>query len=113
MQGFTDVAKNKMLDHQLKEEVITVALFSDDVEITAPEYQRQEAKFTLAENGQTVNENDIFFPIAQSTWGRITEVAMYDSEDQLIAKMSPERIKIIDAGSQYHIPKKMIIARMI
>ena len=111
--GFTDYGKNNMLESLLKDQQVYIGLHTNLGEVKASEYERQELNFAVAENGQIVSNEDIFFPIAQSVWGEITTLAIYDGQNNILAESAPEWIKKIDAGSQYHIPAGMAIARLI
>lgn len=115
MAGFSERAKNDMLNSRFVAGNVYVALFNKDGEVAAAEYSRQQADFSVPEFGQTVNQNDIFFPVANTDWGVITEVGLYDIEagGNLLAKMAPEWMKLINPGSQYHIPEGMAICRLI
>lgn len=111
--GFTEYGKNTMLDFRLKDNKTFVGLHNSQGEVTASDYKRQEVNFSPSANGQIVTSGDIFFPVAASHWGEIIAVGLYDSNGNLLAESKPEWIKTIDAGSQYHIPKGMGIARLI
>ena len=111
--GFTDIGKNQMLERVLKDKQVQIGLHTEEGEVKATEYERQNIKWHLAENGQIVSSEEIFFPIAKSSWGIITDIAIYDTEENIIATASPEWKKNIEAGSQYYIGAGMAIARIL
>lgn len=112
MNSMTDYLKNKVLTEKLQN--VFVALFNEENEISKSSYLRQSVVFTEAENGQTTNNADILFPIAQENWGNITYVGIYDSEadGNLLFKSSADVIKNIEISSQYKIPKNYLIIRL-
>lgn len=115
MAGFTEQARNDMLASRFTNSNIYVALFTSAGEVNVSEYKRQKANFSTPEKGQTVNTNAIFFPIVNTAWGTITEVGLFDAQTggNVLAKIAPEYVKVLDPGSQYHIPAGMALARLI
>lgn len=113
--SFTEQARNDMLNSRFTASDIYVALFTSAGEVAVAGYTRQKATFSAPDKGQVVNTNAIFFPIVNTTWGTITEVGLFDAVTggKLLAKMTPEYIKTMDPGSQYHIPSGMALARLI
>lgn len=113
--AFTDVTKDSMLNSRFVEKEVYVGLFNSTGEVTASEYKRIKIPFSQSEKGQIINEKDIFFDVAKSSWGVIDSVGLFDSlqEGELLGEMEPEYKKFIDAGTQFFIPKGMAIARLI
>lgn len=106
--------KNKVLTDNLRTTPVYVALFNDSVEIAQPSYARQLIAFILPTDGQTSNNADVFFPIANETWGNITHIGIFDSAiaGNLLFKSPAEFVKNIDFSSQYKIPKNYLIVRL-
>ena len=106
--------KNKVLTTNLRTTPVYVALFNADVEVAKASYLRQPVTFVEPADGQTSNNTDILFPIANEAWGDITHIGIYDgSTNGNILFMSPaEFVKNIDISSQYKIPKNYLIVRL-
>ncbi|OMC81845.1 hypothetical protein BK128_21490 [Viridibacillus sp. FSL H7-0596] len=104
--------KNKVLKDNLKS--AHVALFNGEIEINQPSYSRQTASFTEPTDGQTSNNGDVLFPIANESWGSITHIGIFDNAaaGNLLFKAPAEFIKTIDVSSQYKIPKNYLIVRL-
>ena len=78
---------DNLLDHTLRNESYTaptnvyLALIKENGdEVDAGSYARQEITFTAASNGETVNDGDITFPVAQEDWGNVTDGEIYDAD---------------------------------
>lgn len=112
MSSMSNYLKNKILDDNLQG--VYVALISNGNEIDKPSYERQEVSFRNADEGQTSNDIDVLFPIAEEDWGDITGVAIFDSESggNELFKSEPEIIKNIDKASQYKIPDSYLVIRL-
>lgn len=104
--------KNKILDENLQD--VYVALINNGSEINKPSYKRQKVSFSNASEGQTSNNIDALFPIAEEIWGDITEIALFDSESggNELFRSEPEIIKKIEEASQYKIPTNYLIIRL-
>jgi len=112
MNHMTVYLKNKVLTDYLQDAY--VALFNGESEISESSYERQSVSFTSPNEGQTSNDADVLFPIAEEEWGDITHIAIYDSKtggNQLF-KSNAEFVKNIDVSSQYKIPKNYLIVRL-
>lgn len=112
MANMTDFLKNKMLDENLVD--VFVGLYTGGEELGAASYKRMPISFASAVEGQTLNTEDVFFPIAEEYWGRISEVAIYDSEagGNMLFKARADYIKDINVSSQYKIPENYLIIRL-
>ncbi|PIC72439.1 hypothetical protein [Sporosarcina sp. P17b] len=112
MDNMTTYLKNKVLNQELTG--VHVALFSGAVEVAKASYTRKPVTFAAAADGQTSNNADILFPIAQEVWGEITHIAIFDAATAgNMLFMSPaEFVKTIDVSSQYKIPKNYLIVRL-
>lgn len=108
----TTYLKNKILDQELQGGY--AALFNEENEVVKASYQRQAVLFTAASDGQTSNNADILFPIANEVWGDITHIGIFDSASggNLLFKSLAEFTKTIDISSQYKIPKNYLIVRL-
>lgn len=106
--------KNKVLTDNLRTTTVYAALFNDNNEVTQSSYQRKSITFVEPVDGQTSNNADILFPIANETWGNITHIGIYDSPTggNLLFKSPAEFVKNIDVSSQYKIPKNYLIVRL-
>lgn len=104
--------KNKVLTDNLQG--VYVGLYSGDTEISQPSYKRQPVTFLAPDDGQTSNNADVFFPIAQEVWGDITHIGIFDSVTggNLLFRSPAEFVKTIDVSSQYKIPKNYLIVRL-
>lgn len=106
--------KNKVLTDNLRSSTVFAALFNNDVEVNQVSYVRQPITFIEPSEGQTTNNADILFPIAEENWGDITHIGIYDSKTggNLLFKSPAEFVKNIDVSSQYKIPKNYLIVRL-
>lgn len=92
--NLSDYAENKLLNHLLgiesfsMPENVYIALFNTDptdagtgTEVSGSGYERKKATgtFTKAVNGTTWSTVSHMFPAAQSLWGEITHIGIYDS----------------------------------
>lgn len=95
MSKMSDYLEKKLLDHVLRNTPFTsptkvyLGLFTSnptdaDVgdEVSAGEYERQEISFGAASTpgGASANNEDIMFPIAESNWGTVTHLGIYDAK---------------------------------
>lgn len=114
MNHMTVYLKNKVLNDNLRTSTVYVGLFENDNEINKPSYQRQSIGFIEPSEGQTSNDTDVFFPIAQEEWGNITHIGIFDAETNgnLLFKAPAEFVKHIDVSGQYRIPKNYLIVRL-
>ena len=112
MNHMTVYLKNKILSENLQG--VYVGLFNEENEISTASYKRQSVTFTAPSEGQTSNNTDIFFPIAEENWGSITHIGIFDSVTggNLLFKAPAEFVKTIDISSQYKIPKNYLIIRI-
>lgn len=112
MNHMTTYLKNKVLNEELQG--VFVALFNGTTELAQTSYARKPATFVTSAEGQTSNNNDILFPIAQEVWGEITHIAIFDalSGGNMLFKSNAEFVKLIDISSQYKIPKNYLIVRL-
>lgn len=106
--------KNKVLTTNLRTTPVFVALFNNEVEVNKASYTRQIGTFVEPVDGQTSNNTDILFPIANEVWGDITHIGIYDgpTNGNLLFKSPAEFVKNIDVSSQYKIPKNYLIVRL-
>lgn len=106
--------KNKVLTDNLRTTPVYVALFNADLEVNKASYARQVATFVAPVDGQTSNNTEVLFPIANEVWGDITHIGIYDSSTNgnLLFKSPAEFVKNIDISSQYKIPKNYLIVRL-
>lgn len=113
MQNMTDYLKNKVLDDNLVN--VYVGLYVNDDELAKPSYKRMPIIFNDAERGQTSNSEDVFFPIAEEDWGKITKVGVYDAETNgnLLFIAAADYVKDINISSQYKIPRNYMIIRLV
>lgn len=114
MNHMTNYLKAKVLTDNLISNQVYVSLFNGDSELTASSYKRQAVSYTEPSEGQTVNSEDIVFPIAAESWGTITHIGIHDSVSggNLLFKSPAEFEKTIDVSSQYKIPKSYQIVRL-
>lgn len=114
MNHMSTYLKNKILTDNLRTTPVYVALFNTDVEVNKISYRRQVATFVESVEGQTSNNADILFPIANEIWGDITHIGIYDSviNGNLLFKSPAEFVKNIDISSQYKVPKNYLIVRL-
>lgn len=112
MDNMTTYLKNKVLNQELQG--VFVGLFSGVAEVAQASYARKSAAFVASTEGQTSNSADILFPIAQETWGEITDIAIFDAATggNMLFKAPAEFVKLIDVSSQYKIPKNYLIVRL-
>lgn len=112
MDNMTVYLKNKVLNQELA--TVHVALFNATAEVAKASYARKPTTFATAVDGQTSNNADILFPIAQEVWGEITHIAIFDAATggNLLFKSNAEFVKTIDVSSQYKIPKNYLIVRL-
>lgn len=104
--------QNKVLKDNLQD--VYIALLNGDEEVSEASYDRQSIKFIEPEDGQTSNEEDVFFPIAEEPWGNITHLAIYDNETNgnELFKTRADFAKHIDVSAQYRIPRNYLIVRV-
>jgi hypothetical protein len=104
--------KNKVLNENLQ--AVYVALINNGKEVTKTDYKRQKVTFAAASDGQTSNNIDVLFPIAEEAWGDITEIVLFDNEikGNELFRSTPEIIKNIEEASQYKIPVNYLIVRL-
>lgn len=112
MNHMTVYLKDKVLNQELQG--VYVGLLNGETEISKPSYERQSTELTPSSNGQRSNNADIFFPIAQESWGEITHIAIFDASSggNMLFVNKAEFVKTIDISSQYKIPKNYLIARL-
>lgn len=112
MNHMTTYLKNKVLNEELQG--VYVALFNEATEVSETSYTRKPTSFVQSVEGQTSNNSDILFPIAQEVWGEITHIAIFDSLSggSMLFKSKAEFVKLIDISSQYKIPKNYLIVRL-
>lgn len=112
MNHMTTYLKNKILNQELQN--VYVALFNGATEVSASSYTRRPATFVTSTEGQTSNNADTLFPIAQESWGEITHIGIYDAATggNMLFKSNAEFVKSIDVSSQYKIPKNYLIVRL-
>lgn len=106
--------KNKVLTDNLRTTPVFVALFNTDTEVNKTSYLRQAVAFVIPVDGQTSNNADVLFPIANEGWGDITHIGIYDAatNGNLLFKSPAEFVKNIDVSSQYKVPKNYLIVRL-
>lgn len=106
--------KNKVINDNLRTAPVHAALFNGDNEVVQTSYKRQAATFVLPVDGQTTNNTDILFPIANENWGNITHIGIFDASTNgnLLFKSPAEFVKNVDISSQYKIPKNYLIVRI-
>lgn len=114
MNHMTEYLKHKVLTDNLITSVVYVALFNGNVEINQASYVRQPVAFNVPANGQTSNNTDILFPIANENWGNVTHIGIFDAKvaGNLLFKSQAEFEKNIEISSQYKIPKNYLIVRL-
>ena len=112
MNHMSTYLKNKVLNTNLQG--VYVALFNGDIEVNKASYTRKNSMFVTASEGQTSNNADVLFPIAEEVWGDITHIGIFDSATggNLLFKSPAEFVKTIDISSQYKIPKNYLIVRL-
>ena len=116
MAHMSDYLENALINHVLRgipfssPPAVYLALFTSDptdagtgAEVAAPEYQRQQATFAAPSDGTTTNTDQINFPIAQSSWGTITHIGIFDARTggNLLFHGPAEVSKAIEANDQY------------
>lgn len=113
LNNMTVYEKNRILKESLISRQVYAGL-GDDEEIKASDYKRVAVSFSEPSGGQTLNSNDIEFPIAKSNWGNISKIALYDAltNGNKIWEGIPEVVKTIDVASQYKIPRNYLIVRI-
>lgn len=113
MNNMTIYEKDRILRESLVTRTVYCGL-GDTSEVTSRSYKRVAVTFTAPAQGQTVNRDDIEFPVATEEWGKISKVALYDapSAGNKIWEGSPEVTKTIGTASQYKIPKGYLIVRL-
>lgn len=113
MNNLTEYEKNRILTESLINKKVYCALLGDN-EITNSDYKRVEISFEKPKNGQTYNNKDIEFPIANSNWGDIKKIAIFDSvtSGNKMWESEPEVVKSIGEASQYKIPIGYMIVRL-
>lgn len=112
MDNMTVYLKNKVLNQELQG--VFVALFNGTTEVAKASYARKPTTFATSVDGQTSNNADILFPIAQEVWGEVTDIAIFDAVTggNMLFKSPAEFVKTIDVSSQYKIPKNYLIVRL-
>jgi hypothetical protein len=116
--AFTAYTDQNLLNHLLgptaftKPAALFVALFVGDpssggteISTSGSGYARQSASFTVA-SGIATNNTDIEWPVATSSWGVISWVAIYDAStggNQLVTAQLTAA-KTISAGDVIRIP---------
>lgn len=77
---FTKGFQKKIYTHFFINNTCYVGLLVDGSEVNASEYERQEITFEDPTDDGVKNDEEIRFPIAESDWGTIDGLAIYDSE---------------------------------
>lgn len=114
MNHMTEYLKHVVLRNHLIDSSAYIALFNENTEINQASYKRMLATFVQPTNGQTSNNADVLFPIANENWGNVTHIGIFDatSGGNLLFKSQAEFVKNIDISSQYKIPKNYLIVRL-
>lgn len=114
MNHMTEYLKHVVLQEHLIDSSAYIALFNENTEVNQASYQRILATFATPANGQTSNNADVLFPIAQENWGNVTHIGIFDAptSGNLLFKSQAEFVKNIDISSQYKIPKNYLIVRL-
>lgn len=114
MNHMSDYLKHKVIQENLIAIQTFVALFNESIEVKQPSYARQSVVFASPANGQTSNNADVLFPIANEEWGNITHIGIYDASTNgnLLFKSPAEFVKKIEVSSQYKVPKNYLIVRL-
>lgn len=114
MNNMTEYLKHKVLTDSLITSPVFVALFNNNAEIAQASYARQPVTFNSPANGQTSNNADILFPIANENWGSVTHIGIFDAltGGNMLFKSIAEFEKNIEISSQYKIPKNYLIVRL-
>lgn len=114
MNHMSEYLKHKVLTENLVAASVFVGLFNGNVEISQPSYARQLVTFIAPANGQTSNNADVLFPIANENWGNVTHIGIFNAVTggNLLFKSIAEFEKVIEISSQYKIPKNYLIVRL-
>jgi len=114
MNHMTEYLKHVVLRTHLINSNAYIALFNENTEVSQASYKRMQANFAEPANGQTSNNADVLFPIANENWGNVTHIGIFDAltGGNLLFRSQAEFVKNIDVSSQYKIPKNYLIVRL-
>lgn len=113
--SMTDYLEAALLNHVFRNvpytppTVLYVGLFTaapdeagGGTEVSGGGYARQQAAFAAPSGGQISNSADITFPVAETAWGTITHVALFDAATggNMLCYAALQAAKAIEAGDQ-------------
>lgn len=113
MNTFTVYAANLVLSQLFAGTSYAALLDAGQKEITGQGYARKPVSFTAPDNGAVLNVSDITFPVADSDWGDVAYIALYDDLNSgHCLSLSKTATQTIRQGNAYVIPKGYMIARI-
>lgn len=111
--GFTAKGGDEIINKVLRGKQHYIGLHTNAGEVNKASYVRKAIVFTAPLNGETFNNADIEFPVAQEDWGIINKSVIYDAESggNAILEGDFDYSKEIRMADQYVIPKMMLLVR--
>lgn len=122
--SFTNYLENALINATLRGQPFVVSnvyvgLFTADPtetgstanEVNKASYERQLLTFGVPIDGQSTNNNEVLFPIAQEDWGLITHAALLDAQnDGNMLYYGPLDVpKSIGQYSQFRFPAGYVV----